>query len=202
VGIVASSGNGHVIRNVRVAHNRFQGIAIAGLGSAVEGVTAALNGDVGVASGAGSRVVGSSAFDNGLHGIQAAAGSSVSKSVAYSNGLDGIFIDNDGEVAECSARENGRHGINIGVASAGVGRGTVRDSVSTRNGQAGVAAIGGVLVADCSLSDNQVGLGAAFPTAYRGNLITQNSGPPVSGSPINLGNNACTDSTNMVLPCP
>jgi hypothetical protein len=61
-----------------------------------------------------------------------------------------------------------------------------------------------VLVLENSIIDNAGGGLILFNAAYRSNVILRNGGTPVLTGPstINLGDNACTDATSSVVPCP
>lgn len=199
VGIFAGDVDGLVIRNVRVAHNRFQGISIAGAASIVENATAQRNGDVGISVGRGGRVTDSSAIDNGLHGIQGSAGVILERISVVSNGLDGVFIEDGGTVSQCLAEGNGRYGVLFGAF--GSGKGSVSGCAIFRNLNAGVSVRNSVLVAENSIDDNQ-GAGIVGPAAYRANLISGNDGGIIVGIPVNLGNNACYSDEGAPVACP
>ncbi len=205
VGLFAPIGEGHVIRNVRAAHNGFQGIRVDSAAALVEGVVATRNGSSGISVGPRARVASCTAHDNGEYGIRGGDGANVSGSTASSNGWTGILVEAGGAVTDCTARENGVNGIQIAALSL-VRGGLVSRCVATQNQGAGIELNGrGALAVENSITDNR-GEGLRFDlqgSAYRANVIADNDGAAVSGTGfVNLGDNACASALGVVVPCP
>jgi hypothetical protein len=200
-GIIAIGGRGHVVRDVRVAHNRLGGVGLQGSGNMVRDVTASLNGGSGIGVTMGT-VTHCAASQNGSVGISTNEGSTVTASTAWRNASHGIQVGPGSVVSESAARDN--DGIGIAAALESVVRGCAA-SLNTGNGiQVGQRAY----VIGCASSNNsQAGLEVGDDAAYRENLITVNATGTVVltsgiGTVFNLGNNACTNNLGATVACP
>lgn len=88
-----TSGDGHVIEDVRLSHNRFEGIRIDGDGAHVRRITSIANGTTGLMFvGQGNVVAESILSMNGLDGIRLGSLDTAQENQIISNGRFGIFI--------------------------------------------------------------------------------------------------------------
>ena len=164
VGIYGETGDGHEIRNLTVAHNRFQGIRIDGAAATVEDVKALRNGAEGISVGLIARVARSTAFQNGGNGISESGGSTVSDVTASENGDAGIFAGSGSTLSGNTAKDNAGVGIRASVGSA-----------IQRN----------------TLQHNLIGLSLQNLSTYRENTMTLNTVQQVIGQGVNTGDNSC-----------
>jgi hypothetical protein len=204
-GINLSGGDGHVVRDVRVAHNGAEGLRVDGTAALIERATSLRNGGAGILAGRSARVVDCSAFDNGDAGVRAGLAATVASSAFYSNADAGIVVKEGSTVRDCSARDNARDGIFFDFFfPTGTEGGLVQGCVVSGNTQAGIDARSRVLVIENSIADNASTGMILFGGAYRSNAILGNGGAPVlsNATTINLGDNACTDAANAVVACP
>ena len=121
VGIYAPAtgvAGGHVVHDVRVSHNRYQGIRLDGDSAAVRNVTAMLNGERGIyLTGRGGAVEGNTVSTNGSSGIAVGAHTIVSGNSVYGNALDGITTNLACTIQGNIAGSNGGFGLNLDFAS-------------------------------------------------------------------------------------
>ncbi len=215
----AAGSGGHVIHDIRVAHNGSDGIRVSGDAVTVREVTATSNKSTGIAlDGVGSMVVGSTADQNGSVGISVAPGGTVTGNSSSQNGADGIRVSR-GIVSNNSVSFNEGFGINItsdatistntaisnfaGGIIVGLGS-TVQGNTVKGNFGHGILASGGVTVQGNTVREN-TGFGLSLstdvppdPDSYRENTISRNTAGTVTGLGINNGNNVCNGS----LICP
>lgn len=116
VGIYSPNfGSGHIVEEVRVAHNRYQGIRLDGYGNTVRGSVVIENGDDGVQitgfaatvidnviygnagngmtlNASGSRIVGNSVSGNVGNGVRAGQGCMIQGNTMRTNGGYGLFL--------------------------------------------------------------------------------------------------------------
>lgn len=190
LGIYSGLGDGYAIRNVRLAHNRFEGIRIVGSAARAEGVTSLRNGKYGIQLGDGSTVSGSNTFQNGEDGIVTGSGATVAGNTTSKNGSNGISTASGATIEGNTAYRNGGYGID------GFQGTTVIGNTVSQNGGYGIHVWDGSSVQKNTIRANgSAGLWIADGT-YRENTITDNvsdavlSGYVLSPS-INLGNNFC-----------
>ena len=127
----AFAHRGITVRNGSVT--RFvKGIDLNGLMSAVHGVRAFANIDVGIEVGFGATVIGNTLTDNGI-GIHAGQSAVVRDNLAFFNRGTGIVIGQFSVVTGNASNSNGNNGLEMGCpssASSNVAQeNTVRDSV-------------------------------------------------------------------------
>jgi len=189
-GFGALLGDQAEVTKLRVRWNGLSGIS-AGIGSTVRGNTARDNEGHGITTGFGSTVSGNTSQGNGASGISAATGSTVSGNTAYRNAGDGITAVTPGTVLGNMAYGNGADGINAGTGS------TVSDNTTYLNGDNGIEVGNGSTVSGNTVRIN-TGYGIDFngsESAYSGNVISNNTAGTVSGTAVQLGQNACNGNT-------
>lgn len=155
------------VRNVIVRWNHLDGIHTSG-SSIISGCTAYLNGSAGIVALSGSAVSGNVAHRNGSIGIFAGEGSTVSGNVAYQNRDQGIFAFSGSIVSGNSAYLNGGDGIatELGVNVQG----------------------------NTARSNSGYGLNLGSQSAYRENVVTDNTAGTVNGG-VNMLSNSCNGTT-------
>lgn len=174
-GIFSQSGNGQIFRNLRVAHNPFDGMFIDGSATIIEGNIATRNGGSGITIyGSAAMALGNITYQNGAGIFSQGQGATISRNITYENTLNGITAAYGSTVSENTSYLNGGSGIQTAYDGSNVQGNTVR-----QNGAYGLQLSAG--------------------TAYRENLIAGNSQGTVFGvGVLNLGDNAC----NGALICP
>lgn len=206
-GIVA--GFDAVVTGSRSHRNGGDGIRV-GDASTIETSTAASNRFDGLETGIGGLVVKSTARDNGANGVLVADGGLVSRVVAMLNEAAGISAGDGSTLVASNAYDNDGNGL---VGAIGV---TFDGNTSVRNGQRGIDAGDGCVVRGNSVTlngghgieagiasllhgnasvANDAGLLLGDRSAYRENVISNNTSgnvtPSGSGTPVNLGDNEC-----------
>lgn len=183
----------------------------AGNGSTVLGNTAYLNGFDGIKTN-GATVSGNTAYQNGIVGIRAGFGSTVSGNTAYQNVGTGISADSGSTVSGNTTRDNGNSGMFIGSGS------TVSGNTTHNNGHNGIDAVQGCTIigntafqngdpqnptfgdgiecdSGCLIRENNVrsntgyGLNLGTNSAYRENIISNNTTGWVTGTGVDAGAN-------------
>lgn len=116
VGVYGSTGAAHILRDLRVSNNRFQGIRTDGVDAVVRDCTVVQNGEIGVyvAGGGTSMVTDNVSSHNGGNGIQVETRAFVSGNLSSDNGGDGIkTIGVGGSVVNNSMLRNDLGGLNV-----------------------------------------------------------------------------------------
>jgi len=196
----AGSGRGGIVENVAAFRNGNLGISVHGV---LRNSIALGNGDNGIqATGSvyGSRavlnalngfnvtgsVINSASENNDLRGFVLQAGSTAIGNSAVSNGSDGFFAATDATFKDNASYNNEGNGF--------AGGGVFVGNLASGN------TVDGFSCTDCLLTDNvskdNTDQGVAFSgpdSAWEGNMLSGNTNA-VSGSRVDLGNNACDGS--------
>jgi hypothetical protein len=192
---LAGTGNGVLVTPVFLEGNEVRGGVISGMGSggvdlgsrgAARDLRVSHNGAHGIVVGPASRVSGNSVSWCHGRGIEAGEGSEVSTNSVSRNGQDGIAASS-GTVRGNSVSSNAGAGI---IASGGA---VIGNSVES-NGGVGISVFSGTLVQGNSLRSNVIGISLSADSAYRENVISNNSSATVTGG-VNLGDNSCNGTT-------
>lgn len=125
----SSNVSGHVVHDVRVSQNRYQGVRINGKAATLRESVVILNGTNGIEmEGATANVVDNTVGLNGGWGISVNIGATVTGNRIYSNGGTGIHAFNGSTIQSNSVRENVGIGMNLDTSTA------FRDNTITGNG--------------------------------------------------------------------
>lgn len=112
----------------------------------VEGVTAYLNGGVGMHLDNNATVIGCAAIDNGNDGVRADSGSTIVHSVAWSNNQDGFSLDQS-TITNCTANGNTSNGIEADDS-------LVRGNTAILNGGTNILIDGGIAIDNNDVDPN------------------------------------------------
>lgn len=165
----SSSIAGTSVKNGSISGMGFCGVYL-GPQAEVRNLRVRWNRVSGIYANKGSTVSGNTALSNGGYGIFDVPGSTVSGNTADSNGGTGIYTTTGSTVSGNTVRSNGGTGIYAGYGS------TVSGNTARSNTGYGLQFVG---------SDS----------AYSGNVISANSAGTVSGTAVQLGQNACNGNT-------
>lgn len=203
------TGSDAVVAGSRSYRNAGDGIRL-GDSSVVEASTAASNRLDGIEAGIGALVTNSTARDNGGNGVLVADGGHVANVVAALNESDGIVAGDGCTLVSNTAYDNLSDGL-VGVigttfsgntsarnGSKGIDAGdggVLRGNSTTLNGDAGIETGIAALVHGNTAVANDVGLRLGDRSAYRENVVSNNTAGNVTtngfGTPLNLGDNEC-----------
>jgi hypothetical protein len=175
-----------IARELRVAENGGDGLSV-GSGSVISGCTAVANGDTGVSGGSFMAIEAVTAAGNGASGVFGGAGNAIVSSVAADNGAVGLNLNIGSVTIDTAALSNQLFGI---VTFAGV----VARTAAHSNGTDGVWAELDSAVRDCVARNNGL-LGLDGTNAYRGCVLSNNTGGTASAAGVQTGANLCDGST-------
>ena len=137
-----------------------------------------------------STVMRSTAHKNGGTGIRTESAGTVSDSIAHANGTSGIYAQQGSTVSGNTVRNNGHNGIGVAQGS------TVSGNTAYNNASDGIeVAAGSTVLGNTARSNTGYGLNLSADTGYSGNVVSGNTGGTVSGTAVQLGQNACNGNT-------